>query len=71
VAPANTEFHRIKRLPPYVFAEVNRLKAAARAAGADIIDLGMGNPDLPTPQHINDKLVETNAKPRTHRYSAS
>jgi alanine-synthesizing transaminase len=65
------EFHRIKRLPPYVFAEVNRLKAAARAAGADIIDLGMGNPDMPTPQHIVDKLVETVAKPRTHRYSAS
>ena len=65
------EFHRIKRLPPYVFAEVNRLKAAARARGADIIDLGMGNPDLPTPQHIVDKLVETVTKPRTHRYSAS
>jgi alanine-synthesizing transaminase len=65
------EFHRIKRLPPYVFAEVNRLKAAARAGGADIIDLGMGNPDMPTPQHIIDKLVETVAKPRTHRYSAS
>ncbi len=67
----NQEFHRIKRLPPYVFAEVNRLKAAARARGADIIDLGMGNPDLPTPQHIVDKLVETVSKPRTHRYSAS
>lgn len=65
------EFHRIKRLPPYVFAEVNRLKAAARARGADIVDLGMGNPDLPTPQHIIDKLVETVSKPRTHRYSAS
>lgn len=65
------EFHSIKRLPPYVFAEVNRLKANARARGADIIDLGMGNPDLPTPQHIVDKLVETVAKPRTHRYSAS
>ena len=65
------EFHRIKRLPPYVFAEVNRLKAGARARGADIIDLGMGNPDLPTPQHIVDKLVETVSKPRTHRYSAS
>jgi alanine-synthesizing transaminase len=65
------DFHRIKRLPPYVFAEVNRLKAAARARGADIIDLGMGNPDMPTPQHIIDKLVETIAKPRTHRYSAS
>lgn len=65
------EFHRIKRLPPYVFAEVNRLKAAARARGADIIDLGMGNPDMPTPPHIVAKLVETVAKPRTHRYSAS
>jgi alanine-synthesizing transaminase len=65
------EFHRVKRLPPYVFAEVNRLKAAARARGADIVDLGMGNPDMPTPQHIVDKLCETVAKPRTHRYSAS
>lgn len=65
------DFHRIKRLPPYVFAEVNSLKAAARAAGSDIIDLGMGNPDLPTPQHIVDKLCETVNKPRTHRYSAS
>jgi alanine-synthesizing transaminase len=65
------EFHRVKRLPPYVFAEVNRLKAAARARGADIIDLGMGNPDMQTPQHIVDKLVETVSKPRTHRYSAS
>ena len=67
----NEDFHRIKRLPPYVFAEVNRLKAAARARGADIVDLGMGNPDLPTPQHIIDKMVETISKPRTHRYSAS
>ncbi len=65
------DFHRIKRLPPYIFAEVNRLKAEARAKGADIIDLGMGNPDGPTPQHIVDKLVETVTKPRTHRYSAS
>jgi alanine-synthesizing transaminase len=65
------DFHRIKRLPPYVFAEVNRLKAAARARGADIIDLGMGNPDMPTPQHIVDKMVETLGKPRTNRYSAS
>ena len=65
------DFHRVKRLPPYVFAEVNRLKAAARARGADIIDLGMGNPDMPTPQHIVDKLTETVAKPRTNRYSAS
>ncbi len=65
------DFHRIKRLPPYVFAEVNRLKADARGRGADIIDLGMGNPDMPTPQHIIDKMVETINKPRTNRYSAS
>ena len=65
------EFYKIKRLPPYVFEEVNRLKGKARADGADIIDLGMGNPDLQTPQHIVDKLIETVQKPRTHRYSAS
>ncbi len=65
------DFYRIRRLPPYVFEEVNRLKAQARAAGADIIDLGMGNPDLPTPEHINAKLIETVGKPRTNRYSAS
>ena len=65
------EFHRIKRLPPYVFAEVNRMKAAARAVGEDIIDFGMGNPDSPTPQHIVDKLTEVVQNPRTHRYSAS
>ena len=64
-------FHRIKRLPPYVFAEVNAMKAKARAAGEDVIDFGMGNPDSPTPQHIVDKLVEAVADPRTHRYSAS
>lgn len=69
--PDRTNFHRIKRLPPYVFEQVNKLKAAARNRGEDIIDLGMGNPDLPTPQHIVDKLVETVGKPRTHRYSAS
>lgn len=65
------EYHRIKRLPPYVFAEVNRLKAEARARRADIVDLGMGNPDMPTPQHIVDKLIETVKKSGTHRYSAS
>jgi alanine-synthesizing transaminase len=65
------EFHRIKRLPPYVFAEVNAMKAKARAAGEDIIDLGMGNPDTATPRHIVDKLIETVADPRTHRYSNS
>lgn len=67
----NTDFHRIKRLPPYVFEEVNRLKAKARAAGEDIIDFGMGNPDMPTPKHIVEKLVETVRDPRTNRYSAS
>jgi alanine-synthesizing transaminase len=65
------EFYRIKRLPPYVFAEVNRLKAEARAQGVDIIDFGMGNPDMDTPAHIVEKLVETVQRPRTHRYSAS
>ncbi len=65
------DFHRIKRLPPYVFAEVNALKDEARTAGADIIDLGMGNPDMQTPQHVVDKLIETVNKPRVHRYSAS
>lgn len=65
------EFHRIKRLPPYVFAEVNAMKAAARAAGDDIIDFGMGNPDSPTPQHIVDKLCETVQDPKAHRYSQS
>ena len=65
------EFYRIKRLPPYVFAEVNRLKAEFRADGMDIIDFGMGNPDMDTPSHIVEKLVETVRKPRTHRYSSS
>ncbi len=65
------EFERVKRLPPYVFAEVNTMKAAARAAGRDIIDFGMGNPDAPTPPHIVEKLVETVRNPRTHRYSVS
>ncbi len=66
-----SDFHRVKRLPPYVFEQVNRLKALARANGADIIDLGMGNPDLPAPRHVIEKLVETAGKPRTDRYSAS
>ena len=64
-------FHRIKRLPPYVFGEVNAMKASARAAGEDVIDFGMGNPDSATPQHIVDKLAESVADPRTHRYSTS
>ena len=65
------DFHKIRRLPPYVFEAVNRIKANARAKGADIIDLGMGNPDLPTPQGIVDKLCEVVRDPRTHRYSSS
>src|SRR5271165_2182824 len=66
-----SDFHRVRRLPPYVFEQVNKLKAKARAAGADIVDLGMGNPDLPAPKHVIEKLVETVGKPRTDRYSAS
>ena len=65
------EFHRIRRLPPYVFAEVNAAKAKARAAAEDVVDLGMGNPDSPTPPHIVAKLVEAVQDPRTHRYSSS
>ncbi|MEJ2610841.1 MAG: alanine transaminase [Candidatus Thiodiazotropha sp.] len=65
------EFRRINRLPPYVFAIVNELKAAARARGEDIIDFGMGNPDQPTPQHIVDKLCEVANRKDTHRYSMS
>jgi len=71
IRPMQDEFPLIQRLPPYVFEQVNRFKQEARAKGADIIDFGMGNPDLPTPQHIIDKLVETVANPKTHRYSAS
>ena len=65
------EFYRIKRLPPYVFAEVNAMKAEARAAGEDIIDFGMGNPDSAAPAHVVEKLIETVQDPRTHRYSNS
>src|ERR1700751_4135340 len=65
------DFYRIKRLPPYVFSEVNALKAQARAAGRDVIDLGMGNPDGPTPPHIVAKLVEAVQNPKTHGYSSS
>jgi alanine-synthesizing transaminase len=65
------DFHRIRRLPPYVFEQVNRAKAKARNAGADIIDLGMGNPDLPAPAHVVEKLKDTIGKPRTDRYSVS
>src|SRR5260370_35177567 len=65
------DFYRIRRLPPYVFEQVNRAKTAARNAGADIIALGMGNPDLPTPPHVIEKLKETLGRRRTDRYSAS
>ncbi|HEV7345597.1 MAG TPA: LL-diaminopimelate aminotransferase [Devosia sp.] len=65
------DFHRIRRLPPYVFEHINPIKAKARAEGVDIIDLGMGNPDLPTPEHIVKKLQETVLDSRTHRYSSS
>src|SRR6266478_5277106 len=65
------EFYRIKRLPPYIFAEVNALKAKARAEGRDVIDLGMGNPDGPTPPHIVAKLIEAVQNPKTHGYSTS
>ncbi len=65
------EFYRIKRLPPYVIAEVNGMRAAARAGGEDIIDLGMGNPDLPPPEHVLEKLIEVTRKPDAHGYSQS
>ncbi|MCI5044828.1 MAG: LL-diaminopimelate aminotransferase [Aquisalinus sp.] len=65
------DFYRIQRLPPYVFEEVNKLKSALRSQGRDIIDLGMGNPDMPPPDHVIEKLVETARNPRAHRYSAS
>jgi alanine-synthesizing transaminase len=67
----DTEFYRMKRLPPYVIAEVNAMRHAARQAGRDIIDLGMGNPDLPPPQHVIDKLCEVAMKPDAHGYSQS
>ncbi|MGD9813906.1 MAG: LL-diaminopimelate aminotransferase [Hyphomonadaceae bacterium] len=68
---SSSDFHKIRRLPPYVFEEVNKLKARLRGRGVDIVDFGMGNPDLPVPDHIVEKLCETAKKPRTNRYSAS
>src|SRR3954470_21563350 len=67
----DSDFYRIRRLPPYVFAEVNAMKAAARARGEDVVDLGMGNPDGAPPRHVIDKLCEVAGKPNAHRYSAS
>jgi alanine-synthesizing transaminase len=71
MTPIRHDFHKLTRLPPYVFAEVNELKAAARRRGEDVIDLGMGNPDLPTPPHVVEKICEAAHNPRTHRYSTS
>ena len=68
---APDEFYRIQKLPPYVFAVINELKAKARAAKLDIVDLGMGNPDGATPQVVVDKLIEAARNPRNHRYSMS
>ncbi|HSG57419.1 MAG TPA: aminotransferase class I/II-fold pyridoxal phosphate-dependent enzyme, partial [Paracoccaceae bacterium] len=67
----DTDFYRMKRLPPYVIAEVNAMRAAARAEGRDIIDLGMGNPDLPPPAHVIEKLCEVARSPDAHGYSQS
>ena len=67
----NKEFQTIQRLPPYILSVVNELKTKARQAGEDIIDFGMGNPDLPTPSHIVEKLIEASRREDTHRYSAS
>ena len=69
--PDGSGFHRMMRLPPYIFGIVNQLKMEARRRGEDIIDLGMGNPDLPTPKHIVNKMIEAVKNPRNHRYSAS
>src|ERR1700749_2488583 len=66
-----TDFYRIQKLPPYVFAVINEMKAKARAANLDVVDLGMGNPDGPTPSVIVDKLIEAARNPRNHRYSVS
>jgi alanine-synthesizing transaminase len=71
MSPIRHDFHKLNRLPPYVFAEVIALMSAARRRGEDVIDLGMGNPDLPTPTHVVDKICEAARNPRNHRYSAS
>ena len=71
VTEKTQDFHRVSRLPPYVFAVVNELKEVARSRGEDIVDLGMGNPDIPTPRHIVEKVIEACRNPRNYRYSAS
>src|ERR1700744_1450287 len=69
--PVSDEFYRIQKLPPYVFAVINEMKAKARAAQMDVVDLGMGNPDGATPSVVVDKLVEAARNPKNHRYSLS
>src|SRR5229473_8670833 len=69
--PVSQEFYRIQKLPPYVFAVINEMKAKARAAGLDVVDMGMGNPDGATPRPVVSKLVEAARNPRNHRYSLS
>src|ERR687884_914003 len=71
MSPIPDEFHRIEKLPPYVFAVINEMRAKARAAQIDVIDLGMGNPDGATPRAIVNKLVEASRNARNHRYSQS
>ena len=71
VTEKTQDFHRVSRLPPYVFSVVNELKEVARSRGEDIVDLGMGNPDIPTPRHIVEKVIEACRNPRNYRYSAS
>src|SRR6516164_5507954 len=71
MASVSDEFYRIQKLPPYVFAVINEMKAKARAAQMDVVDLGMGNPDGATPQVVVDKLIEASRNPRNHRYSMS
>lgn len=69
--PFRHDFHKLNRLPPYILSEVTELTRAGRRAGEDIVDLGMGNPDLPTPAHVIDKICEAARDPRNHRYSSS
>src|ERR1035441_2134334 len=71
MTPTTEEFYRIQKLPPYVFAVINEMKAKARAAQQDVVDLGMGNPDGATPEPVVKKLIEAAKNPRNHRYSMS
>src|ERR1700691_1165193 len=71
MSETNENFYRIQKLPPYVFAVINEMKAKARAAQQDVVDLGMGNPDGSTPRAVVNKMVEAARNPRNHRYSMS